>query len=200
MTRQVARVLWLAGLVALGGCHKSSGPEVRVSLIQADDASTDGRRDAITDGPSEVASAAMCCVVPRVLTGLEQYDPNYSTPYHNVETNGTQQQKAQAACNQLSAWPGPPKIGDSPTQAQIDNYMKQFKSGPAVAVVMPCWDPPKQNSSYGRWQCGGDGGQAAWCSNNGLSCAEGSQCWFDPGGTYTLGCTGTVTKCSYVRH
>jgi hypothetical protein len=190
----LVRALAFAGALALaGGCGQSSSTKVSVTLIQSDDAAADAMTsyDAADGG-----GAALCCSVPRVLTGLEMYDPNYYSPYHNVLVNGTPRQQAYATCDQLSSWPGPMRPGSNPTQAQIDLYMSEFMSGPDIAVVMPCWDAPEPNSSYGRWQCGGDAGQAAECMNSGWSCGEGSTCWFDPGGTSGYGCTGTVTKCT----
>lgn len=184
-------------LAALAGCTKSAAQTgTRSSASQAGDAgasvdATNAAQDAADGG-----GAALCCSIPRVLTGLEKYDPNYAKPYHNVMMNGTPQQQAYATCNQLSSWPEPTRPGNNPTQAQIDRYMSQFMAGPNVATVMPCLDPATSTSSYGRWQCGGDGGQAAGCMNNGWSCGEGSQCWFDPGATNGYGCTGTVVKCN----
>jgi hypothetical protein len=182
-------------LAALAGCTKSGTQMGAVSLATdagdgAADAMTDAGRDA-TDG----GGAALCCSVPRVLTGLEKYDPNYLTPYHNVMVNGTPQQQAYATCDQLSSSPEPPRPGNNPSQAEIDRYMSEFLAEPNIAIVVPCWDPAKDGSSYGRWQCGGDAGQAAECMNSGWSCGEGSTCWFDPGGTSGYGCTGTVVKC-----
>jgi hypothetical protein len=163
-----------------------------VTLIQSNDAAADAMtaQDAADGG-----GAGLCCAIPRVLTGLEEYDPNYYSPYHNVMVNGTPQQQAYATCDQLSSWPGPMRPGANPTQAQIDLYLTEFLSGPNIAIVMPCLDPTT-SSSDGRWQCGGDAGQAAGCMSNGWSCGEGSTCWFDPGGTSGYGCTGTVTKCT----
>ncbi len=186
-------------LAALAGCTNGGAQTTQSSASKAGDASA--AADAMTDaGPGHDAAdgggAALCCSVPRVLTGLEKYDPDYLTPYHNVIVNGTPRQQAYATCDQLSSWPEPVRpAGNPPTQADIDSYMSQFVAGPDIAIVMPCWDPPKASSSYGRWQCGGDAGQAAGCMNDGWSCGEGSQCWFDPGGTSGYGCTGTVVKC-----
>ena len=189
-------VAFVGALALAGGCGQSSSTKVSVMLIHSDDAATDA-------GPGHDAAdgggAALCCSVPRVLTGLEKYDPDYFSPYHNVMVNGTPQQQAYATCDELSSWPGPPRPGDNPTQAQIDLYLSEFMSGPAIAVVMACLDPTT-NSGSGRWQCGGDAGQAAGCMNNGWSCGEGSTCWFDPGGTSGYGCAGTVTKCSFTSY
>jgi len=189
-------ILPLVGALALaGGCGQSSSAKVSMMLIQSDGAAADAKRDAVGIDAADGGGAALCCSVPRVLTGLEMYDPNYLTPYHNVLVNGTPQQQAHATCDLLSTWPEPMRPGDNPTQAQIDLYMSEFLSEPNVAVVMPCSEPTT-DSGYGRWQCGGDAGQAAGCMNNGWSCGEGSTCWFDPGGTSGYGCAGTVTKCS----
>ena len=189
-------VAFVGALALAGGCGQSSS--TKVMLIHSDDAATDAMTDA---GPGHDAAdgggAALCCSVPRVLTGLEKYDPNYFSPYHNVMVNGTPRQQAYATCDQLSSWPGPTRPGDNPTQAQIDLYMSEFMSEPNIAVVMPCLGP---DAGYGRWQCGGDAGQAAGCMNNGWSCGEGSTCWFDPGGTSGYGCAGTVTKCSFTSY
>jgi hypothetical protein len=175
-------------LVLAAACTKTVTGELSAPL-QADAGSM---TDAMGSG-----AVALCCSVPRVLTGLEKFDPNYRTPYRNVIIKGTPLQQAFAACNQLSAWPEPVRPGGNPTQDQIDRYMAEFMAGPNIAIVMPCWDPAKPDSSYGRWQCGGDAGKAAGCMSDGLSCGEGSACWFDPGGTNGYGCTGTVVKCSY---
>ena len=180
-------------LAALAGCGNSGAQTGTVSSAsQARDAAADAMTDAADGG-----GAGFCCSVPRVLTGLEQYDPNYSTPYHNVMVNGTPQQQAYATCDQLSSWPQPlrPPSMPPPSQAEIDRYMSEFLAGPDIAIVMSCWDAPESNSSYGRWQCGGDAGQATECMSSGGSCGEGSTCWFDPGGTNGYGCTGTVVKC-----
>jgi hypothetical protein len=181
-------------LAAVAGCTNSGAQTgTRTSASQMGDGSA--AADAMTDA-TDGGGAALCCSVPRVLTGLEKYDPNYALPYHNVMVNGTPQQQADATCDQLSSWSGPPSPGNNATQAEIDLYMSEFMAGPDIAVVMPCWDPAMSNSSYGRWQCGGDAGQAAECMNSGWSCGEGSTCWFDPGATNGYGCTGTVTKCT----
>ncbi len=191
-------ILALVVMVALAdGCGQSSSAKITVTLIESEagvDAS-DASYDAADGG-----GAALCCSVPRVLTGLEKFDPKYATPYHNVLVNGTPQQQAYATCDMLSSWPEPTRPNtDSPTQAEINLYMSEFLAGPNIAVVMPCVDPTT-NSGYGRWQCGGDAGQAAGCMNDGWSCGEGSTCWFDPGGTSGYGCTGTVTKCSFTLY
>jgi hypothetical protein len=182
-------------LATLAGCKGGGDTGVRVTLIQSDDAAADAR---MAQDAADGGGAAFCCSIPRVLTGLEKYDPQYS-PYHNVMVNGTQQQQAYAVCDQLSSWPEPMELGPNPTQAQIDLYMAEFMSGPNIAVVMPCLDPTT-SPTYGRWQCGGDAGQTAECMNNGWSCGEGSACWFDPGGTSGYGCTGTVTKCTFTQY
>jgi hypothetical protein len=184
-------------VLLLAGCSKS-GPEtgMQMSVIKSGDAAADALMDAPAIDAADGGGAALCCSVPRVLTGLEKFDTNYATPYHNVMVNGTPQQQAYATCDQLSSWPEPMRpIGSNPTQDQIDQYMAAFMAGPDIAVVEPCWDLPEVNSSYGSWQCGGDAGQAAECKNDGWSCGEGSACWFDPGTTNGLGCTGTVVKC-----
>ena len=191
-------ILALAGALALAaGCGQSSSAKVSVILIQSGDGAADAMSDAAGIDAADGGGAALCCSVPRVLTGLEMYDPNYLTPYHNVLVNGTPQQQAHATCDLLSSWPEPMRPGDTPTQAQIDLYMSEFMSGPNIAVVMPCLDP---DAGSGRWQCGGDAGQATGCMNNGWSCGEGSRCWFDPGGTSGYGCAGTVTKCSFTSY
>jgi hypothetical protein len=187
---------WVWILIALAGCQKSAGPSVKgTPIVSRDAAAADAARDAISanwDG----APNAMCCVIPRVLTGLEKYDPNYALPYQNVMAKGTKQQQANATCNQLSTWPEPTRPPTSnPTQAQIDQYMADFKAGPNISISLPCWDPSKKGTSHGHWTCGGDGGQGAQCMNNGMSCTAGSQCWFDPGATNGIGCTGVVTPC-----
>ncbi len=184
---------WIWIVVALAGCQQASAPTVKVTLIYSYDASADTTSDALS---SDGAPDAMCCVVPRVLTGLEKYDPNYASPYHNVMVNGNQQQQAYATCDQLSSADLPVRPDGNATQAEIDQYMAAFMAGPQIAISLPCLDPGK-DPSYGRCTCGGDGGQAAQCANDGLSCAAGSQCWFDPGGTNGIGCTGVVTPCYY---
>lgn len=180
-------------LAALLGCT-DGGAQTGTLLSASQPGDASAAADAMTDA-ADGGGAGLCCSVPRVLTGLEEYDPNYLTPYHNVMVNGTPQQQAYATCDQLSSWPEPIRPGNDATQAEIDRYMSQFLAGPDIAIVMPCWDPAMENSSYGRWQCGGDAGQAAGCMDNGWSCGEGSTCWFDPGGTGGYGCTGTVVKC-----
>jgi hypothetical protein len=197
MKLRVGIVLVLASAVLGAGCTKSGGTMMLVSVIESADGGRDAARDVQPVDAADGGGYGLCCQVPRVLTGLEMYDPNYSTPYHNVTVNGTPRQQAYATCDQLSTWPEPMRPGNNPTQAQIAQYMAEFMAEPDIAVVMPCWDPAKSNSSYGRWQCGGDAGQAAGCMNDGWSCGEGSTCWFDPGGTNSYGCTGTVVKCQY---
>jgi hypothetical protein len=59
-----------------------------------------------------------------------------------------------------------------------------------IVIVEPCWDTDP-TGDYGRWQCGGLDGQAAWCGNNGLSCAVGDLCWTGEG------CPGQVQPCDY---
>ena len=184
----------LLSLALAAGCTQTTAARISVTLVAVD------ANDLVTDAGVDSADGgggALCCSVPRVLTGLEKFDPNESTPYHNVMVHGTPQQQAYATCDQLSAWPEPLRPTDNPpTQAEIDRYMAQFIAGPDVAIVTSCSDPAEAGASYGHWQCGGDAGQAAGCMSNGLSCGVGSACWFDPGGTNGYGCTGTVVNCN----
>ncbi|HVV16875.1 MAG TPA: hypothetical protein VHH90_06690 [Polyangia bacterium] len=63
-------------------------------------------------------------------------------------------------------------------------------------LIQPCWDGDGGNG-YGRWQCGGQSGQDAWCASGGLNCDVNDLCWVRNSDSTAGGCIGSVQPCAY---